>query len=290
MRYSHLYIPLLLICSFVLSSCQQNKDRSLADSRFYTDSIYSSHLEEYRKHTVYLPKSYDSTQTYPIIYATDGDEPQNRDFIKQVLDSLIGANAIRPVIYIGSHANINVVPGSQIQTEDGQTFSMQYRFFEYVEIDREQGMQEAVERFENHMNYFTKELIPIAEKAFNPGATSEDRIFYGYSNGAGFGANLLNKHPTLIGTFICFSTVGSNVGKNAWDMNIKYPDLYLQYGDQETGGYVDEPTALKGIYEKSASFYELKTYEGGHEIAKWNEEFGKTIQRILNDTYFSLPE
>ena len=194
------------------------------------------------------------------------------------------------MIYIGSHANAEEVPGSQIQTEDGQTFSMQYRFFEYVEIDRDQGMQEAVERFENHMNYFTEELIPIAEKAYDPRASSEDRIFYGYSNGAGFGANLLNKHPSLIGTFICFSTVGSNVGKNAWYMNTQYPDLYLRYGDQETGGYVDEPATLKDIYEKSGSFYELKTYEGGHEIAKWNEEFAKTIQRILNDTYFSVPE
>ncbi|MCX2718358.1 alpha/beta hydrolase [Lentiprolixibacter aurantiacus] len=262
--------------------CQDAKPSKEIPSKFYTDSIYSESLQGYRKHNVYLPKDFDRNKSYPIIYGTDGEESLKDSFIKPALDSLIDSNSIVPVIYIGSHSNTNEIPGSTIQTADGQTFALHYRFFEYVETNNPGGSMPGTENlFANHMSYFKEELISKVESDFNQKLTPEDRIFYGYSNGAGFGANLLNKHPDLIGTFICYSTLGSNVASNQWNSNTKYPDLYLQYGDQETGGYTDEPKLLREKYQESGSNVELKVYEGGHEIDKWNEEFVKTIAEIL---------
>ena len=58
---------------FAALSCKQEGPTGLVKSEFYTDSIYSEALGEHRKHNVYLPKGYDSSKQYPIIYATDGD-------------------------------------------------------------------------------------------------------------------------------------------------------------------------------------------------------------------------
>jgi predicted esterase len=184
------------------------------------------------------------------------------------------------VIYIGSHANLNEVPNSTIQTEDGATFALHYRLFEYVESDQV-PLPELKDSFLNHMQYFTDELIPKVEREFNQDTGKQGRIFYGYSNGAGFGANLLNKDPNLIGTYICYSTLGSKADKGTWSTDIDYPDLYLQYGDQEADAFKSEAEFLKAKYQESNSFCELKVYQGGHDETKWLEEFKMTISEIL---------
>lgn len=43
--------------------------------------------------------------------------------------------------------------------------------------------------FKNHIIYFKAELIPKIEKDYNQQIGGKDRIFYGVSSGAGFGAN-----------------------------------------------------------------------------------------------------
>ena len=131
------------------------------------------------------------------------------------------------------------------------------------------------------MLYFKDELIPEIEKKFNQNASRKDRIFYGVSNGAGFGTHLLNKHPNLIGIYICYSTLGSNVSDNDWRDDVQYPDLYLQYGNQETEMFKKEAEELIMKYEKSNSFCELKTFNGGHDYDKWNAGFVEKITELL---------
>ena len=277
-----LKVILFALLAASATGCQDTKSTKEIPSKFYTDSIYSESLQEYRKHNVYLPVDFDEARSYPVIYGTDGEESLEDSFIKSALDSLIENKGIQPLIYIGSHANMNEVPDSKIQMEDGQTFALQYRFFEYVEPKNYEDALPGIEHvFANHMRYFTEELIPKVESDFNQKLSPKERIFYGYSNGAGFGANLLNKHPDLIGTYICYSTLGSNVEKNKWDPDTKYPDLYLQYGDQEKGGFVDEAKLLKQKYQETGSNCQLKVYEGGHDVLKWNEKFVETIVEAL---------
>lgn len=275
----------ILIIGFVslsLFSYQSKKIKSSLESKFYTDSIYSKHLAEYRKHNVYLPKGFNSEKKYPIIYATDGAESIVNSFIKSVLDSLIGNQTIQPIIYVGSHSNNKLADSIDSKTGNGKKVYLQYRNFEYVELyNAEINSPTLADRFENHMLYFKDELIPEVEKKFNQNISQKDRIFYGVSNGAGFGGNLLNKFPNVIGTFICYSTLGSNVERNNWNENSKYPDLYLQYGNQESIIFKMESENLYAKYKESNSFCELKNFNGGHDYKKWNEEFTKTIIKLL---------
>jgi len=131
------------------------------------------------------------------------------------------------------------------------------------------------------MLYFKDELIPLIEQEFNLNINQKDRIFYGVSNGAGFGANMLNKYPNVIGTYICYSTLGSNAEKNIWAENGQYPDLYLQYWSEESPLFIEEAENLNTKYKETNSFCELKIFNGGHDYEHWNKEFAKTIVKIL---------
>lgn len=275
----------LLIIGFIgvlIISCHSKATISISESQFYIDSIYSKNLEEYRKHNVYLPKGFNIEKKYPIIYATDGSEQIENNFFKRVLDSLIQNDIIEPTIYIGSHSNSKIADSTNSKAGDGKKILLQYRNFEYVEqSDLETYMPNLADRFINHMLYFTDELIPQVEQTLHQNNDRKDRIFYGVSNGAGFGANLLNKYPEIIGTYVCYSTLGSNVERNNWDENKAYPNLYLQYGNEESFIFKLEAEDLKDKYDELNLFCELKSFDGGHDYEKWNEAFISTISKLL---------
>lgn len=282
MRPDQLLLYGLILLMIV--ACKQEPPSGLAKSGYYTDSIYSEALGEYRGHNVYLPKGYRNSEQYPIIYATDGELSSESNSIKPVLDSLIENKLSKPFIYIESHSNANEVPGTQMQLEDGQLVSMQYRFFEFVESSNESGLPGTEDRFVNHMRYFKDEFIPQLEEKLGQNSQAEDRIFYGFSNGGAFGVNLLNKHPQLIGTYICYSTVGSNHEKFKWDKTPSYPKLFLQYGSEEDAGFKEESEALHTVYKNNNWPSDLQVYQGGHEEHLWDIEFAKTITQILAAT------
>lgn len=275
----------IIIIGFIgvlMISCQTKRTMSSSESRFYTDSIYSNYLAEYRRHNVYLPKGFNSEKKYPIIYATDGSEQTENSFFKRILDSLIKNEIIVPTIYIGSHSNSKIADSTSTKEEDGNNIYLQYRNFEYVEQQNvETHMPILADRFINHMLYFKEELIIQVEQTFHQNNDRKDRFFYGVSNGAGFGANLLNKDPNIIGTYICYSTLGSNVERNNWDKTRTYPNLYLQYGREESPIFKMEAEDLNAKYDEVNSFCELKSFDGGHDFEKWNEEFIKTISKLL---------
>lgn len=254
---------------------------AVTDSQFYTDSIFSKNLGEYRKHNVYLPKGFNKQQQYPIIYATDGSTSLEGNFYKVTLDSLIDNKIIKPTIYIATHSNRKIA-NSTTNARNGEKVTIDYRNFEYVETFKYGTSDpDLSNRFKNHLLYFKDELIPQVEEQLMQKPENENRFFYGYSNGAGFGANLLNKYPDIIGTYICSSTLGSNVGGNKWHKEIKYPDLYLQFGDEESSVFKKESENLARKYKDSKSCVELEEYKGGHDYKKWNEVFIRTISELL---------
>nr|WP_262490371.1 alpha/beta hydrolase-fold protein [Leeuwenhoekiella sp. MAR_2009_132] len=244
--------------------------------------MYSTHLKEYRKHNVYLPKDFDPVQNYPIIYATDGSRKTEGSFFKKTLDSLIQNNIIKPVLYVGSHSNSKIADSTSRTTGDGSKFYMQFRNFEYVD-NKPSRIQDSmvVDRFPNHMLYFTEELIPTVEKEFNQKLTKEDRYFYGVSNGAGFGMSMLNMHPDLVGTYLCFSTFGGAIRRSEWKKDVSYPDLFLIYGSEEFEFLKKDAEFLKSKYNELNGDAEIREFDGGHDYKVWNREFTNTISELL---------
>lgn len=276
MRIQILLIGFLITFTY---SCKSTKAVVENDSTFTTDSIYSKALGEYRKHNVYLPKGFSTSKKYPIIYATDGG---NRITDKKaVLDSLIGHKIIKSVVFIASFSNQKIADSTSGTYGNGKKVYLDYRNFEYVDRKPERVEDSLlVDLFNNHKSYYTEELIPQMEKKYNQKLSKEDRYFYGVSNGAGYGASMLNTHPDLIGTYLCFSTFGGDIQTNIWKEDVKYPKLYLHYGTEEFF-LKDDADFLKAKYTERNLPIEIKEYEGGHNDKFWSKEFISVIKREL---------
>mgnify|MGYP002142715818 CR=1 FL=1 len=201
--------------------------------------------------------------------------------LKKVLDSLINTNIIQPVIFIASFSNDKIADSTSMTNGYGKKMYLTYRNFEYIyrKLTREEDSL-LVDRFKNHKLYFINEFILENEKKYNQIGKKENRYFYGVSNGAGFGMSLLNSHPELIGTYLCFSTFGGNIQTNNWHKKIKYPNLYLRYGSEESFFLKEDAEFLIAKYSKSKSKIEFKEYIGGHLSELWEKEFIK-ISTVL---------
>lgn len=268
---------LLIVTLFI--SCKSNKNIVETESKYYTDSIYSNSLSEYRKHNIYLPKGFNLKNNYPIVYATDGNKIVENNFIKKTLDSLINREIIKPVIFIESHYNRKVADSTSTTTGDGKKVKYLYRNFEYVENQTNDAI--LAKRFDNHMNYFKNEMITHIEKQFNQKNNKENRYFHGVSNGADFGISLFNKYPDLIGTYLCFSAVGWNSGKT-WKQDILYPNLYMIYGIEEGEWVSKENEFMRKVYAESNSFAEINSFVGGHDYRIWNAELIKLLTKLFS--------
>ena len=275
-------ILILLIVSLFIS-CNSSKNAIVSESEYFTDSIYSKSLSEYRKHNIYLPKYFNSKKEYSIVYATDGLPIKENSFLKKSLDSLIENNIIKPLIFVESHCNTKIADSTSTTYGDGRKAKLSFRNFEYVDNDSDtQNLKHLSNRFKNHMLYFEKEFIISIEKQFHQKKLKNDRFFYGYSNGAGFGMELLNRNTELIGTYLCFSTFGGGIKTNIWEKDVKYPNLYMIYGSKEPDFLKEESQIIQKVYLDSNSFAEIRSFEGGHDYKIWNQELIKLLTKLFS--------
>ena len=58
MKNLSLFISCLLALTLFNTSCKNNSLPAKTESKYYTDSLYSNHLQEFRKHNIYLPQNF----------------------------------------------------------------------------------------------------------------------------------------------------------------------------------------------------------------------------------------
>lgn len=275
-------ILIIFSVSCLVLFCRTSQTLVLTDSLVITDSLFSRYLSEYRKHTVYLPKGFNSNKSYPVIFSTDGGSSITDK--KSVFDSLINLKIIKPVIFVASHANTKIADSTIQTTGDGKKVFLSYRNFEYTN-DFSAVVKDSIlaNRFKNHQSYFVREFIMQVEEKYRLKKKKSNRHFYGVSNGGGFGIHLLNSDPQLIGTYLCFSVFGGGIQTNKWDSKTKYPNLYLRYGSEEPSFLKDEAAILKEKYSDSKSFIDSDEFIGRHSNQYWEKEFTKIISRLFKD-------
>ncbi len=260
MKILHLIAGLLLVAGAMAQS-----------SRYYTDSIYSKSLSEYRVHNIYLPPNFDPSKSYRVIYATDGFPITSNDTRQQLFDSLINGGYMAPVIFAASYCNRNNT-NSYMTLGTGEKIYNSYRYYDYV-MNAALSDEDAAykDRYTQHASYFQNEFIPAIENHLKISVTPKDRIFFGFSNGAGFGVSFLNLHPEVIGTYLCMSPVGTSEDMLKWNKPA-YPALYMSYGKLE-GPYVSGSVkeVKKGIKKKTTTC-EVREFDCGHDYSMWNAE------------------
>jgi enterochelin esterase-like enzyme len=239
-----------------------------AQSQFFTDSLFSKSLNEQRLLTVYLPDGYNpmNSMKYPVIYTTDG-QIINESYHHR-MDSLIANKLMKPFVLIGSHSNETMVPG---RTE--------IRHYDYVPGNPKIESPYS-NRFDNHMQFFTQELVNYAESKYSISQKPEERTFYGISNGADFGISLALAHSDQFKQFILLSIFQGTKEKFKW----KKKDaiyLYIGYGLKEEDHVLKEAIRLKKYCTRQNVSHILVTWNGAHERRHWELTFEKAIQRIF---------
>lgn len=260
-----------VIALILTVSCQFDKkpnEKTLSESKLIVDTIFSHHLNENRLLSIYLPKGYQESKVYPVVYAADGQIIV--ESYKKKLDSLIDNKTLSEFILIGVHSNEKKVPNEM----------WEYRNYEYNKdwIDKTDSV--FGERYINHYKFFTQEVIEHAEHKYAVSTNYEDKIFYGASNGAGLGVSIGAENPLLFKHYICLSMAGGVYEDLIWT-EINQPYYYLSYGDKEPFPLTIGVKEFDEFLSKNKYKHELSTYDGGHDRNMWEKEFFTILPRIL---------
>lgn len=257
-------------------------------STFFTDSIYSKYLQEYRRMNIYLPPAYQPGGDYPVIYATDGTEFSQNNSVRLLLDSLIYHYIIRPVVYIEVYRNPKNV--DTVVSGNNDTLYVKMRNYEYVEsMGRNSSIPQLQNAYRNHLLFFTDEMIPVTQQRFGLIYQPVQRYFYGFSNGAGFGISMMSRHPSLIGTYLCYSPLGSGIAKLDGNRkkllksrNADYPRLLIAYGNVEAPFFAQEAGDIEKACKKYGMECDLTVFDGGHEMKMWNAQLTRDLVKLFS--------
>ncbi|MEG0189345.1 MAG: alpha/beta hydrolase-fold protein, partial [Algoriella sp.] len=230
-----------------------------------TISIESKALNEKRNLTIYFPKNFSTNKKYNVIYMADGQ--LLTDDYKEKIDSLINIKKISEIVIIGVNSNETDIPNSYLQL----------RNYEYVEKNDAKDGTELAARFKNHLTFFMNEVNEYATKELK--LKSKKKYFYGASNGAGFGVNLLNKYPNYFTGFILYSVAGENKD-NFNESVIKSPKIIIRYGKEEVEPLILNNIELIDLLKTKKYNVISSSYDGRHKRKDWLNNFTKDIQTI----------
>lgn len=242
-----------------LLSCGKGKSQA-GESSFSEFTINSRSTGSQRTVGVYLPAGYDKQNTYPVVYMEDGLVFTDGNY-RSILDSLVLYRLISPVVVVCSYEDKTPMP----------EFGIAMRNAEYLESLSQRTPELAV-YFENHLAYFTDELIPEIEKRYSVSKERSGRIYYGTSNSADFGLSLSMRHPELFDEYWCFSPVCSDLGNYGMlEQDARYR---ICWGAKEESGLSFNyfPSLINSI-RKRGGIVDSWTYPGGHDRPVWEMQF-----------------
>ena len=264
----------LILSAVILSNTQCKSVRNIEgtknihESQIKIEQVNSSYLSESREISLYIPSINSDDKNIPVVYATDGQL-----FVKEYkreLDSLIENNQIPKLFIVGVHSD-----DRQIEDTD---FS--YRNYEYIKSYSDEEDEQLSTLFKNHYNFFSKELLLHIQERYPVSVQPKDRIFYGFSNGAGFGISLATDNPSLISNYICMSMAGGSYETLNWDDD-NYPNIILSYGSEEPFPLTMQIDEYSGFLKEKNINHTFYKYEGGHDREKWKLEFLKSLKLIF---------
>lgn len=250
-----------LTAFFAITACNQQSNKESIYREFQIDSKC---LSENRSVGVYLPAGYSEKNEYPVIYTEDGMAFVSGNY-KQLVDSLIDNGYIKPIVVACSYENTNMVPG----------FDFAYRNAEYDEsLSKINDTLRPI--FDNHMNYFVDEFIPMIEDKYSVSKSRDNRIYFGTANGADFGITLSMKHPELMANYWCFSPVASSCdGYGILEQEINYNICWGLKGELSSDNDYFELLVLS-IRKRGGKVFDW-TFFGVRDRDCWREEFIKML-------------
>lgn len=240
------------------------------DFQITTDSIFSSSLNTYRTLSIYFPPDFKKGKNYPVVYCTDGQ--LIIDAYKHGIDSLIKKGIIPSIIMVGVFSNEDKVPDKEFE----------YRNYEYIKGWAAESDFDLNHLFNNHLNFFSVEVPQYLSDKYGIANSCENTLFYGFSNGAGFGISMSTLFPEFAKTYICFSMGGGYYQKNInqADKSCK-PFYYIGYGSKEPPPLIMASYDFEEYLDQMKIGHKSFVFDGGHEREKWKREFFRVLSMVF---------
>lgn len=305
LKYSLLFIGLLLTCGL----CKNDADSSveeetevIAVEQFIIHEDFPSDIIEPRNVEVWLPKQYESLERLPVLYMFDGQnifhtfkgwggEPNLGWRVDDVLDSLVSAGKIPPVMVVGifnaedkrGAEYMPAKPKDEIEKRVAETDNEWYKSF--AEQPPESNEQ---------LRFVVEELKPFIDSTYKTKADRSHTFVGGSSMGGLISAYAICEYPEVFGAAACFSThwpVLDGVFLEYIKENLPDPSthkIYFDHGtealDAEYEPYqkiADEAMIARG-YEKGKNWITLKFEGAKHHEDDWHDRFGIPMEFLMN--------
>jgi enterochelin esterase-like enzyme len=155
-------------------------------------ALWSEHLQETRRIFVYLPPNYDRSRQYPGLFMADGAGAM---VLAPMIEGLIVDGAIAAIVVIGAGS------GQSGIVEDRSSLGISdLRSADYLP-----GFRGGGDRYEQHLRFFSEELVTYAVEEFNIALDPTRRAVTGFSNGGSFSVFAALRRPDVFGISIPLS-------------------------------------------------------------------------------------
>jgi len=229
-------------------------------------TVWSAHLREARKVTIYLPPSHSAGRSYPLLVLADGQ--WLRSYAK-FLDPLILAGQLPGLVMVGVHSGSAAVIGGA-----PPDLPRDLRGLEYLP-------EEAPERFAAHLRFVADEIVPMAVAELSADPAAAGRIVFGASNGGAFAVNAALRRPDIFGAAIALSFGRRPVVEQTAPPN--GARFYLSAGLYEPAFRFSTIWSADAL--RSAGYVVWhEEAPGGHDQSVWEPQLVAFLQAALADS------
>jgi enterochelin esterase-like enzyme len=155
-------------------------------------TLWSEHLQETRRIFFYLPPGYERSRAYPAVFMADGASVM---VLAPMFERLISDGKMAPVVFVGAGS------GQSSIIEDRSDLGItDFRSADYLP-----DFEQRLPRYEQHMRFFTEELVTYARREFGISSEPAQRVVTGFSNGGSFSLYAALQRPDVFGVSIPLS-------------------------------------------------------------------------------------
>lgn len=155
-------------------------------------ALWSEHLQETRRIFIYLPPGHDRSQSYHALFMADGAGAMTRALL---VERMIEDGLIPPIVLVGAGS------GAEAIVEDRSSLGIaDFRSADYLP-----GFTGGGDRFEQHLRFFSEELVAYAARDFGVTSDPQRRAVAGFSNGGSFALFAALRRPDVFGVAIPLS-------------------------------------------------------------------------------------
>ena len=212
---------------------------SVAHGVIRDTTFYSQYLKNSRKIWVYTPVGMNSIKQYPVVYVHDGDGYLVLAAMRNVLDNLIAAGQLQPLIAV-------LIPPVD-RTE------------EYA------GNKQAA-----FTDFIVKELVPWIDGRYPTLRHPWGRANLGASNGGNISLWLTVSNPNVFGLVAAMSSNVENNIKQKVQQGVNPPvKYYLDIGTYDIPILIQRVAEFKQLLESNNEVFLFQQFHEGHSWGNW---------------------